>query len=142
MRPVLCFHLVLWPPGSEWCWQNNHVQNAHWGHHRDLRGCHHSRQKVSALCFQLGLSHRSWVTSLTQHRAKDPQIVCQGDAETQKVLCGGGGPPRYHSPQSVRPSVGVHTCNPSTRRAEAGGWQGRGQLRLHSKSLSPKEKAK
>lgn len=49
--PILCFLLVLWPPGSEWCRQNHHIQDAHWGHHSDIRGCYHSRQEVSALPF-------------------------------------------------------------------------------------------
>ena len=57
--PVLCFLLVLWPPGSEWCRQNHHIQDAHWGHHSDIGGCYCGRQEVSALPFLLyGVPHR------------------------------------------------------------------------------------
>jgi hypothetical protein len=36
----------------------------------------------------------------------------------------------------------VHTCNPSTWEAEAGGFRAPGQPALHSKTLSQKEKQK
>lgn len=79
----MCSPSVLWPPGSEWSWQNNHVQDAHWGHASDLRRCHCRRQEVSALlsCLRVSLPG--------PEACPLPHPVFEDDSESLKDLYGG-----------------------------------------------------
>ena len=79
----MCSPSVLWPPGRERSWQNHHIQDAHWGHHSDLRRCHCRRQEVSVRLSCLRVS-------LPGPEARpQPHPVSEDDSESLKDLCGG-----------------------------------------------------